>query len=274
MAMERDRLSGAAEIGSDHAGRLLAAVDNGTLYESCRTVLASYPSMASLWVMANLACVHGADAAGQYEKMGQARDRVVMHGMELLEHDMRVLTYSRSSTVMRILRESTDKHIGVICGEGRPSYEGRRLARELSEADIEVRFATDAGVLSCTSEADMVLIGADALLQGRVVNKRGSMALALAAERHGVPLYVAASSYKRFPFVLVREEPPGEVWSDAPPGVTVENVYFEAVPDDLVTGFVTEHGVRDAIPSFDGPVADEIWRLRDELAVRYRLLEE
>lgn len=174
---------------------------------------------------------------------------------------------------MRILREGAAHIRGVICGEGRPNYEGRQLAGELARAGIPVRYATDAGVLSLVDEADLVLIGADALLDGGVVNKTGSMALALTARRHGVPFCVAASSHKRFPFVFVRREKPGEVWSDAPPDVTVENTYFEVVPADLVTCFVTEDGPLDAMPSFDGPVADEPISIKDALAERYRLLE-
>ncbi|MGC9307844.1 MAG: hypothetical protein ACP5FL_03605, partial [Thermoplasmatota archaeon] len=106
------------------------------------------------------------------------------------------------------------------------------------------------------------------------VNKTGSMTLALSAEYHGVPLYVAASSYKCFPFVLVQRENPDEVWQNAPPGVAVENVYFEAVPASLITGFVTEHGVQDEIPSFEGRIADEIIQIKDELVERYRLAAE
>ncbi|MBS3772655.1 MAG: hypothetical protein KGY55_00450 [Candidatus Thermoplasmatota archaeon] len=270
--MERDRLSGASEIGSGLADRFLSALEEDALYETCRDVLATYPSMASIWQMANLAFLHGGEAAPEYKKMEQADRAVVRHGAAMLKPDTMVLTYSRSSTVMHILRDSADKHVQAICGEGRPNYEGRQLARELTTAGIDVRYATDAGVLSLVNTADVVLAGADALLQGSVVNKTGSAALALAAGHHDVPLYVASSSYKRFPFVLVRQEASGEVWSDAPAGVTVENTYFEAVPAGLATGFVTENGVQDTIPSFARPVADEIWQLRDELAGRYRLL--
>ncbi|MFO8133829.1 MAG: hypothetical protein R6U10_07880, partial [Thermoplasmatota archaeon] len=146
--MERDRLSGAAEIGSDLAARFLKALEEGALYETCRDVLATYPSMASLWTMANLAFLHGEAAASRYREMEQAGDDVVYHGMSLIEQDATVLTYSRSSTVMHILRDSAGKNVQAICGEGRPNFEGRRLAGELSSADVNVRFATDAGVLS------------------------------------------------------------------------------------------------------------------------------
>ncbi len=273
MYMERDTVSGSAEIGSDLAGRFLDALEEGRLYETCRDVLAGYPSMASLWQMANQAFLHGGTAAREYEEMEAADRAVVRRGASLIERDTTVLTYSRSSTVMRILRDNADKNLEVICSEGRPNYEGRQLARELDDAGVDVRLATDAGALSLVERADLVLMGADALLDGGVVNKTGSMALALAAGCCQMPLYVAASSYKRFPFVLVRQEDAGEVWADAPAGVTVENTYFESVAAGLVTDIVTEDGLQEKIPSCDRQIADEIWRLRDELAERYRVLE-
>lgn len=271
MRMKRDNVSGAAEIGSDLAARFLKAQCEGRLYELSRKVLATYPSMASLWYMANVAFLHGGEAASRYREMEDAGTDVVQHGASMIEQDATVLTYSRSSTVRDILQDADG--IDVICGEGRPNYEGRRLARELATAGIDVRLATDAGVLSLVPAADLILIGADALFDCGLVNKTGSTALALVARHHGVPVYVAASSYKHFPFVLVRREDSSEVWADAPSGADVENVYFERVPAGLVAGFVMEEGVRDAMPSFGRPVADEIWRLRDELAERYRLLE-
>lgn len=270
--MERDKLSGAAEISGGQATRFLKALAEGTLQDTSREILRAYPSMASLWTMANLAFLHGEAAASRYRSMEKAAGKVVQHGAALLEPGATVLTYSRSSTVKRILHEGADHIAGTICGEGRPNYEGRQLARELTGIDIAVRYATDAGGLLLVSEADVGLIGADALLSECVVNKTGSMALALAAEYHGVPLYVAASSYKCFPFVLVRRENPDEVWRDAPPGVTVENVYFETVPASLITGFITEHGVQDDIPCFEGRIADEIIQIKDELAEQYQLV--
>lgn len=271
--MERDSVSGAAELSSDLAGRFLDAVDEDRLYEVSHEVLATYPSMASLWTMTNLAFLHGSAAASRYREMKDADDAAVTHGVSLLEEEMTVATYSRSSTVMHILRNGAAMDITVICGEGRPNYEGRQLARELTAAGVTVRLATDAGLLSLVDRADLMLVGADTLLDGKVVNKTGSMALALAARHHRVPMYVAASSYKRFPFVLVRREKGGEVWRDAPAGVTVENTYFEAVPAALATGVVTEHGVQAAMPSCDRQIADEVLQIQDELAGRYRLLE-
>ncbi|MGC9308932.1 MAG: hypothetical protein ACP5FL_09190, partial [Thermoplasmatota archaeon] len=158
--MERDKLSGAAEISGGQATRFLKALTEGTLQDTSREILAAYPSMASLWTMANLAFLHGEAAASHYRSMSDAEDNVVQHGVALLELGATVLTYSRSSTVMRILREGADRIAGIICGEGRPNYEGRQLARELAGTGIAVRYATDAGGLSLVSEADVALIGA------------------------------------------------------------------------------------------------------------------
>jgi translation initiation factor eIF-2B subunit delta len=95
---------------------------------------------------------------------------------------------------------------------------------------------------------DAVLIGADAVAPDWVVNKCGSSMLSALAVRAGVPVYVAATRDKfvddRVAALLqVAEHDPAEVWDGPPPGVAVRNVYFERMPADLVSAFITDAGV-------------------------------
>ncbi len=59
-------------------------------------------------------------------------------------------------------------------------------------------------------QADLVLVGADAITEAAAVNKAGTHLLALAAHAAGVPVYVAADTSKLSPKPLVSIAFPGE----------------------------------------------------------------
>ena len=59
-------------------------------------------------------------------------------------------------------------------------------------------------------QADLVLVGADAITEAAAVNKAGTHLLALAAQAAGVPVYVAADTSKLSPGPLVSIAFPGE----------------------------------------------------------------
>src|SRR5205823_2642517 len=82
------------------------------------------------------------------------------------------------------------------------------------------------------------------------VNKTGTCLLALAADRFGVPLYVAAETTKVDPRTIeghppiLGERSPEELirgWT-LPRGVTVWNRFFELTPGELVEAYITEAG--------------------------------
>lgn len=59
-------------------------------------------------------------------------------------------------------------------------------------------------------QADLVLVGADAITEGAALNKAGTHLLALAAHAAGVLVYVAADTSKLSPGPLVSIAFPGE----------------------------------------------------------------
>jgi translation initiation factor 2B subunit (eIF-2B alpha/beta/delta family) len=93
-----------------------------------------------------------------------------------------------------------------------------------------------------------VLVGADAVLaDGSVVNKAGTLAVALAADRAGVPVYAVAATAKVRPDerAVVEYDDPASVY-DGPAPVRVVAPTFDRTPADLFAGVVTESGVLDA----------------------------
>src|SRR5215207_1446856 len=140
----------------------------------------------------------------------------------------------------------------VWVDETRPLLQGARLTTyELTRAGIPYRLITDssAGTLMARGMVDRIVVGADRIAaNGDVANKVGTYPLAVLAERHGVPFYVAAPLSTVDPAtpsgeaIPIEERDAGEVAPDQP----ALNFAFDVTPADLVTAIVTEAGVLEA----------------------------
>jgi methylthioribose-1-phosphate isomerase len=136
--------------------------------------------------------------------------------------------------------------------------QGARLtAWELVEEGIPVTLITDgtAGHLMSRGEIDCVIVGADRIAaNGDVANKIGTYTVAVLAQRHGIPFYVAApwstidSGTPAGADIPIEERDADEVtgygaerWS--PPRVQVRNPAFDVTPHELVSAIVTERGI-------------------------------
>jgi len=87
-----------------------------------------------------------------------------------------------------------------------------------------------------------------------VANKIGTLSVALAAHRYGVPFYVAAPTSTLDPtlsvgaLISIEERWAEEVTTlagsrTAPEGVRVRNPAFDVTPAELVTAIITDRGV-------------------------------
>jgi len=89
---------------------------------------------------------------------------------------------------------------------------------------------------------------------GDVANKIGTYMVAVLAQRHGIPFYVACPTstidmaLPNGADIPIEERHASEVrghgattW--APPGVAVRNPAFDVTPAELVTALITERGV-------------------------------
>jgi methylthioribose-1-phosphate isomerase len=137
----------------------------------------------------------------------------------------------------------------VLVGETRPLLQGARLtAWELDALGIPFSVVVDgaAASLLAAGEVDAVLVGADRIAaNGDTANKIGTYGLALAANRHGVPLVVVAPTSTLDPAVAtggdipVEERDPSEVSTRYP----ARNPAFDVTPAELIEAIVTEVGV-------------------------------
>jgi translation initiation factor eIF-2B subunit alpha len=92
--------------------------------------------------------------------------------------------------------------------EGRPDNTGAEVAKELLSVGIPVTLILDSGVAYMMEKVDMVLVGAEGVVEsGGIINMLGTYQAALVARTMNKPVYVAAESYKVFlqsqPLVLL-----------------------------------------------------------------------
>lgn len=162
---------------------------------------------------------------------------------------LHLTTFSYSGSVLSTLLEIARRvPLTVACAEGRPRFEGRRLAAALAGAGIRVEFYTDAAIGDALDRTRGVVIGADAITPSWILNKCGTALLAAAASFRGVPVFVLAARDKFLPPPLagslwVLDRDASEVWDAPPDRVFVHNAYFGRVPLTLITAIATDAGL-------------------------------
>ena len=189
-------------------------------------------------------------------------------GLELVPDEARILTHCNAGalatagygTALGVVRAAFEagRKPSVLAGETRPLLQGARLtAWELQRDGIPVTVITDAmaAYFMGRGEVDLVLVGADRVAaNGDVANKIGTYALALLAQAHGIPFYVAAPLWSFDPDtpdgtrIPIEERGRDEVAQLGgsflvPDAVPVRHPAFDVTPAALVTALVTERGV-------------------------------
>ena len=266
-ALGADRRSGAAEI-ADRAAALLEAFCRGqrardpqlpyALSALAEATLAAHPAMAPLLNLANrIQLAAEADGrallalrrllAGYRRERQQAAKAIARRFARHLPRRATALTYSYSSTVLAALAAARSRLARVIVSEGRPGYEGRVVAERLARMRIGVTLVIDAALSEQVEAADLVVVGADAVLARAYVNKVGTRQLQEQARARRKPFYILADTSKFLPaglagFHRLEAAPGGELWRDAPAGVVVLNRSFESIPFERGVTLLTERG--------------------------------
>jgi len=164
---------------------------------------------------------------------------------ETIKANVTVVTLSYSSTVLATLHEAAQNIARLVVGESRPAFEGRRTAKLAASFGIPVTLATDAGAASLVKEADLVLLGADALHEdGSAVNKTGSTALSATAQFFDCHRLFIATESKILPSghqPEFEQKAPSEL-GEPIQDVDASNLYFERVPPELVEKITAENG--------------------------------
>ena len=189
------------------------------------------------------------------------------HGAELIPDGASILTHCNAGalataghgTALGVIRSAIEsgKKVSVIADETRPFLQGARLtAWELMQDEIPVTLIADnaAGHLMSRGEIDVVIVGADRIAaNGDVANKIGTYQVAVLAQRHRIPFYVAAplstidATIASGADIPIEERDVAEVlgyrdlrW--APVEAIARNPVFDVTPAELVAALITERG--------------------------------
>jgi ribose 1,5-bisphosphate isomerase len=194
----------------------------------------------------------------QYHGMLQsAKKRIAIIGarrIPAVEKKFTVMTHCHSSLVTAILLEAKreNKNFKVVNTETQPKLQGRKTAKELINSGIEVIHIVDSAMRWAVRyfQVNLIIIGADSITsEGTIINKIGSMLLALVAHEEHIPFYVASPLLKYNPetnlgiLETIEMREPKEVWENPPKGIEVLNPAFETVSRRYIDGLITEAGI-------------------------------
>jgi methylthioribose-1-phosphate isomerase len=195
------------------------------------------------------------------------------HGASLLRDGDTVLTHcnagalatSELGTALAPVYVAHERglRVAVIADETRPLLQGARLtAWELHRAGVDVTLICDnmAAQVMREGRVSIVFVGADRIAaNGDTANKIGTYGVAVLARAHRIPFYVLAPTSTVDPdtpdgaAIPIEQRSPEEITAGfgrvtAPAGIKVYAPAFDVTPVDLITGFVTEHGVTPRPP--------------------------
>jgi len=264
------KVRGAPAIGVAAAfGMALAELAGEDLEKAAEEIKAARPTAVNLfWAVDRVLKSDNAldEALKMYDEDIETNKTIGKYGATVIDDGDTILTHCNAGalacvdygTALGVIRAANGmgKKIKVICDETRPFCQGAKLSVfEMQQENIPVKLIVDnaAARMMQIGKVNKVVVGADRVAKGGIANKIGTLMVALAAKRFGVPFYVAAPK-STFDFensifdTEIEERDPNEVLyfgecRVAPEGTEVENPSFDIVPSDLITGIITEEGI-------------------------------
>ena len=267
---------GASDIETDNKDEFLTE-----LAQVMQTFAASRPTAVNLFqAIRRMQKAAGGDGVAEIKKslINEAKrihqeevtatKQLSQLGAELINDGFSVLTHCNAGplatagygTALGVIKAAKEqgKKLSVFATETRPLLQGARLTTwELIQEGIPVTLITDsmAGYFMKRGEIDCVIVGADRIAaNGYTANKIGTYTLAVLADAHGIPFYVAAptttidlsltSGYQ----IPIEERSPEEVTHIrgvpiAPKGIRAANPAFDVTPNNYITAIITEKGI-------------------------------
>lgn len=270
---------GAPAIGIAAAyGVVLAAFRGANLDEAIASLRATRPTAKNLfWALERMQdrIAHSGGSAESLLIEAQAIHRedaemclrIGEHGAALLPPGG-VLTHCNAGglatggygTAIGIIRSALKMGtaLRVFADETRPYLQGARLtAWEFVRLGVPVTLLTEsmAGPLMRQGEIQSIVVGADRVAKnGDVANKIGTYTLAVLAQAHGIPMFVAAPTstldltLESGAEIPIEERSAEEVLTlggvrIAPVGALARHPAFDVTPSRLITAIITDRGV-------------------------------
>ncbi len=215
-------------------------------------------------LLAEAKAIRDEDAA-MCRAIGNAGQHLIPEGGAVLTHcNAGALATAEYGTALALMYAAADqgRSFAVYADETRPLLQGSRLtAWELQRQNIDVTVICDSMAAHLMKERsiDIVVTGADRIAgNGDVANKIGTYGLAVLADAHGVPFYVAAPSTTFDLSIASGAEIPIEERSadeircgfgalTAPKDVRCYCPAFDVTPASLIRAIVTEQGLIEPV---------------------------
>lgn len=282
-AIKRLEIRGAPAIGVAAAFALALSqknkVDPKKFIEAYETLLNSRPTAVNLkWGIdrlknifeknlgdENLFLLLVDEAISIHEEDKIFCNQIAANGLKLFTKKINLLTHCNagalatggSGTALNIIRAAFEAGFinHVYADETRPLLQGSRLtAFELEQYQIPFSILTDstAAFLMQQNKIDMIIAGADRIARnGDSANKIGTYNLAVLANHHSIPFYIAAPSSTIDASISSGKEIPIEFRSGAEilsiNNTEVSKRYyptiapaFDVTPAELIAGIITE----------------------------------
>lgn len=149
--------------------------------------------------------------------IAQIKNSIYLKGMGLANHslivnqnikklseghfreNMTVLIHSLSSVVLDVIKHTVQRgvKIKVITTEAAPSNTGGQVLKFCQEMQIDCEVIFDSAVAATMPVVDSILFGCEAVLaNGGIINKIGTLSVALIAQHFQKPCYVFCESFK------------------------------------------------------------------------------
>ena len=190
------------------------------------------------------------------EALGKEGAHLIRPGMGVLTHcNAGSLATSRmgTATAPMYYQHRAGVPFKVYADETRPLYQGARLtAWELSQAGIDTTLICDnmAASLMADGHIQLAIVGTDRVTaNGDVVNKIGTLNVAILCHHFDIPFYVACpsstfdSNTASGAEVEIEQRDPVEIRGAHAANVNVLNPAFDVTPAALVSGIITERGL-------------------------------
>ena len=281
-AIKQLRVRGAPAIGISAAYGVVVGLQTGRPLEEITAYLASSrPTAVNLfWALERMKKA----ALQQRNLLAEARaiheeDRAMCHaigryGAELLANNSGVLTHCNAGglataeygTALSVFFTAQDqgKQLHVFVDETRPLLQGARLtAWELAQRGIRATLICDSMAAQVMREGKVqaVIVGADRITaNGDTANKIGTYSVAVLANAHQIPFYVAAPtstfdlSLASGDLIPIEQRNSTEIThgfgkQTAPDGIEVYNPAFDVTPARLIKAIITERGIIEPVSS-------------------------
>ena len=185
-------------------------------------------------------------------------EKIAKHLVDKFPDEGTVMTQCFAETILGFMCKqcrARGKQISFICPETRPYFQGSRLT-----ASVQHDMGFDVTVISDNMPAwtmhekkvDVFTCAADAItMDGHVINKVGTLQIALAAKYWNVPVYVTGAPdkcHEKGEEVRIEQRDPRLVLEALGRPTTAEGINgfypaFDRTPPELITGIVTDRGI-------------------------------